>query len=246
MNQFRKIAMMGGGQQTPSNSEQTSGADFGDENPALQSKKSFFDKASFALPKPSLSGLAGKAVGMIAGTATTTKDMKQSDFDLSPEDEVIDLDGQGQTNVFNAEFDPNTVEQEQEQLSIAKFESTTSTGASKTSFTTANGDGLTFDPFSLNIFDEIQLIIDDREAEHKAAVKELESKQEEKPEIEPVAPVEEEEYFEMDDVPDHLKPTSILLEIMEQMEELKENLVPLREREKDLSNCIKQLNRGQF
>jgi len=49
---------------------------------------------------------------MIAGTATTTKDMKQSDFDLSPEDEVIDLDGQGQTNVFNAEFDPNTVEQE--------------------------------------------------------------------------------------------------------------------------------------
>jgi len=90
------------------------------------------------------------------------------------------------------------------------------------------------------------LIIDDREAEHKAAVKELESKQEEKPEIEPVAPVEEEEYFEMDDVPDHLKPTSILLEIMEQMEELKENLVPLREREKDLSNCIKQLNRGQF
>jgi len=33
----------------------------------------------------------------------------------------------------------------------------------KTSFTTANGDGLTFDPSSLNIFDEIQEIIDSKE-----------------------------------------------------------------------------------
>jgi len=33
----------------------------------------------------------------------------------------------------------------------------------KTSFTTANGDGLTFDPTSLNIFDEIQAIIDEKD-----------------------------------------------------------------------------------
>lgn len=30
----------------------------------------------------------------------------------------------------------------------------------QTSFTTANGDGLTFDPESLNIFDQVQLIVD--------------------------------------------------------------------------------------
>jgi len=33
----------------------------------------------------------------------------------------------------------------------------------KTSFTTANGDGLTFDPSSLSIFDEIQAIIDEKD-----------------------------------------------------------------------------------
>ena len=52
------------------------------------------------------------------------------------------------------------------------------TSASKTSFTTANGDGLTFDPFSLNLFDEIQLIIERRpmpvvtEAENEAVEEE--------------------------------------------------------------------------
>ena len=38
----------------------------------------------------------------------------------------------------------------------------------KTSFTTANGDGLTFDPESLSIFDQIQLIIDGKDVVEKA------------------------------------------------------------------------------
>ena len=112
------------------------------------------------------------------------------------------------------------------------------TSASKTSFTTANGDGLTFDPFSLNLFDEIQLII---ERKPLPVVAEVVVEDEE-----PLIEVKEEpspEFF-MYDVPDSMKPTSILLEVIEQIETLKENLQPMRDRESDLLNCIKQLKRG--
>ena len=183
---------------------------------------------------------------MIAGTSTTKEHSQKqtAQFNVSPEDDLIDLDGGVTASGFTAEFDPET--QQQPELHIEKMDSTnSSTGASKTSFTTANGDGLTFDPFSLNIFDEIQLIIDGREKEHEQAVKDFEAKQDEVEEPEPVA-AEEEEYFEIDDIPEHLKPTSIILEIIEQLEELKENLIPLRERDEQLTNCIRQLSRGHF
>ena len=49
------------------------------------------------------------------------------------------------------------------------MEKTTSTNSgimpSKTSYTTGHGDGLTFDPYTLNIFDEIQLIIEGKDDE---------------------------------------------------------------------------------
>ena len=35
----------------------------------------------------------------------------------------------------------------------------------------------------------------------------------------------------MEDVPDHLRPTAILTEVIEQMESLKENIQPYRERD---------------
>ena len=46
----------------------------------------------------------------------------------------------------------------------------------------------------------------------------------------------------MDDIPDNLKPISIILEIIEQLETLKEDLQPLREKDTELLNCIKQIN----
>lgn len=46
----------------------------------------------------------------------------------------------------------------------------------------------------------------------------------------------------MDDIPEHLRPTSILLEIIEQLETLKEDLLPLKERDVELLNTIKQIN----
>jgi hypothetical protein len=89
---------------------------------------------------------------------------------------------------------------------------------------------LTFDPFSLNIFDEIQLIIDGKEQQHLQQPTETEARQDLVEEAEPVAPIEE-EYFELDDIPDHLKPSSIILEIVEQLEELKDNLQPIRDKD---------------
>ena len=46
----------------------------------------------------------------------------------------------------------------------------------------------------------------------------------------------------MDDIPEHLKPTSIILEIIEQIENLKEDIMPLKERDEELRNSIKQIN----
>ena len=40
-------------------------------------------------------------------------------------------------------------------------------GTKKTSYTTANGEGLTFDPEGLSIFDEIQMIMERKNEEEK-------------------------------------------------------------------------------
>lgn len=49
--------------------------------------------------------------------------------------------------------------------------------------------------------------------------------------------------FTLDDVPEHLRPTSIIFEVIGQMETLQENLQTYQEKDDDLLNCIKQLNR---
>ena len=43
----------------------------------------------------------------------------------------------------------------------------------------------------------------------------------------------------MDDIPENLKPSSMLLEIIEQIENLKEDLQPLKERDEELWNTVK-------
>lgn len=45
-------------------------------------------------------------------------------------------------------------------------------------------------------------------------------------------------------MPENLRPTSILLEVIEQMERLREDLQPMKERNAELINCVKQLRRG--
>jgi hypothetical protein len=56
---------------------------------------------------------------------------------------------------------------------------------------------------------------------------------------------EEKEQFQISDIPDNLNSASILLEIIEQMEALRENILPMNERDDDLKNTIKQLKRGE-
>ena len=108
-------------------------------------KKSFFTKPSFG-------SIAEKVTANLRGANTANtkdklKEMEDQNFDLQGNDtDLIDLE----TNPiqYTASFKTS----EDTTPSLTKTESS---GPSKTSFTTANGDGLTFDPFSLNIFDEI-------------------------------------------------------------------------------------------
>jgi len=51
--------------------------------------------------------------------------------------------------------------------------------------------------------------------------------------------VEEEMEFVMTDLPDGLEPTSILLEAIENIENLRENIQPLKERDLELKHAIK-------
>ena len=101
---------------------------------------------------PSFGSIAGKVTANLLGAGSNNK-MKEmgegpQNFDLQSNDtDLIDLD----TNPIQYTASFKTSE-DTEAPSLTKTEST---GPSKTSFTTANGDGLTFDPFSLNIFDEI-------------------------------------------------------------------------------------------
>ena len=116
--------------------------------------------------------------------------------------------------------------------------STSSTGAGtpstvpKTSFTTASGDGLTFDPVSLlSVFDEVSLIVRGLDRE-------------EQPE-EPTVRKDEAEVpdFLMEDVPRELDPLSLLLESAEQIEKLKSELVPLQERDLELREFMRTMSR---
>ena len=100
-----------------------------------QPKKSFFEKVPFgAMPKPSF----------------FNQPKPEDNFDLNGNDsDLIDLN-QGMSVQYTGEVG----EEIQESPSTPTLDKQESQ-PSKTSFTTANGDGLTFDPFSMNIFDEI-------------------------------------------------------------------------------------------
>lgn len=138
------------------------------------------------MARPSFGGLAGKAANLLGNTKEPMKH-RESDFDLTGNDsDLIDL----YSSVPEPRGEPADSGQHPEQLEqpteeppsqLTKEDSSTSQGFSKTSFTTANGDGLTFDPFSLNIFDEIALIIEGRknelDSQKKREAKEKEERQ---------------------------------------------------------------------
>ena len=107
----------------------------------------------FALPKPSLGRLAGRASTFIGLSNPKEKPQEEKkDLDVEVNDtDLIDLDSNEGKNQENEEYKEVTLEEEEHPPVV------------KTSFTTANGDGLTFDPSSLSIFDEIQAIIDEKD-----------------------------------------------------------------------------------
>lgn len=123
-----------------------------------------------------------------AGSANRKLEGQSTGFDLQPnESDLIDLDSHqiSYTADFRqAPMDSNGIQGENnlggpgpsdsgnlDGLALQQTESAASTGQGaaqapkQTSFTTANGDGLTFDPESLNIFDQVQLIIDGRDVD---------------------------------------------------------------------------------
>lgn len=110
-------------------------------------------------------------------------------------------------------------------LSLEKNESA---GRVKASFITCNGDGLYFDDPDgrISIFDEIQLIIDRKDEEFEATVATRQEASQTERKVSMV-PGQGEEEFTIDDVADNLNASSMLVEIIEQMEQLKENLQPL-------------------
>ena len=123
---------------------------------------------------------------------------------MANDTDLIDLDS-GSIN-YTADF-KNKQDESTDQSELQVEEQQIS--QSKTSFTTANGDGLTFDPFSKNIFDEIEDIIEKKDQQDvKTKEENLKEVEEEEKEI-------EERPFEMSDIPDNLKPSSIILEIVE-------------------------------
>ena len=89
----------------------------------------------------------------------------------------------------------------------------------------------------MNIFDEIEQIIENRDEEEQPPSPDEESKNQPKD--------KEDKPFELSDIPNDLNSASILLEVIEQMKSLRENIIPLNERDEDLKNTIRQLKRGE-
>jgi len=104
---------------------------------------------------------------------------------------------------------------------IEKQESGVSQGTVTTSFTTANGHGLTFDPSSISIFDEIQLIIDNKDIEkvknHASRHSSFRASMKSQRPNQQVVLEEIEEDFDTNDIPDIIDSTSILVEIIQQI-----------------------------
>jgi hypothetical protein len=112
----------------------------------------------FAMPKPSLGRLAGRASTFIGLSNPKEKPLEEKkDLEINANDtDLIDLDSNEDKIEETDEFKEVTLEEEEDHPPVVK-----------TSFTTANGDGLTFDPSSLSIFDEISAIIDQKDAKQE-------------------------------------------------------------------------------
>ena len=94
----------------------------------------------------------------------------------------------------------------------------------QSSYTTCNGDGLLIDPSKPSVFDDIQYIIDGKDEAPKVA-KKLNVEQKKDPfDISNLQHEEQRPEFILEDIPENLKPTSILLEVIDQVERLKEDL----------------------
>lgn len=101
----------------------------------------------------------------------------------------------------------------------------------KTSFTTANGDGLTFDSSNmLSVFDEVALI-----AAEESPLPMMDSPQK-TPEPE----------LKLEDLAPEVNPAAILVESIEQLILLKPDLVSMSERDIELRNFIKDLPKKAF
>ena len=88
--------------------------------------------------------------------------------------------------------------------------------------TTANGDGLEFNPYLGSIFDEIERIKESLN-EGETFVKRKNSFDEE---------------IKMEDIPEHLKPTSIIIEVVNALEELKVKMKEVSDKEEEITNVI--------
>ena len=53
--------------------------------------------------------------------------------------------------------------------------------------------------------------------------------------------IETEPEFILEDLPSHLRPTSLLIEVFEQLQGVKDNIITYRERDDELLTCIKKL-----
>jgi len=47
--------------------------------------------------------------------------------------------------------------------------------------------------------------------------------------------------FSIEDLPEHLRPSSLLVEVFEQLSGLKDSIISTKEKENELQKCIKQL-----
>ena len=146
---------------------------------------------------------------------------ESNNFDLTPNDsDLIDLDSQQVT--YQADFSRGGEEAEDLHLQ----QPMTSAGGTpvQSSYTTCQGDGLLIDPSKPSVFDEIQDIIDGKDEAPKV-VKKLNVEQKNDPfDISNLQHEEQAPEFNLEDIPENLKPTSILLEVIDQVERLKEDL----------------------
>ncbi|CDW79000.1 UNKNOWN [Stylonychia lemnae] len=94
--------------------------------------------------------------------------------------------------------------------------------------TTANGDGLEFDKRLGSIFDEIQRI---KDQDMKGGVLGIQ---------------EEDLGFKIEDVPSNLSPLSVLLEVSQTLEQIKQDIMLSNQKEDEYANVLKSIKFGDY